>query len=613
MKPSLEQGRRAKDPLASLVKDVRVEKDQMVLELPREDATPVEVELNMALSPQQNASVFYEHRARLQAKEAKTQQAAEQALKKAQASAAAEIKAQKIAQKKKATAASRKPMWFEKFYWFLSSENFLVISARDAQQNEVLIKKYLRPKDLVFHAQIQGAAFTVVRNDSSEPVPLTTLNEAALAALAHSRAWDLKVAVEVYFVEANQVSKSAPSGLYLPTGSFMIYGKKNFLSPSKLEMGFGLLWRVDEESAKRHAGERSVRQLEPQVPKQSAPPAPEAQPHPKPTEEAELVDTMVQADKKATQKGNQKKKVEPTPNEENEVETDSKPEKVLPLRGKEKKKEKARTKPKAKDKAKEKADPKAQTVSKKEEQPAEKAPSVKSQKSKKREQEKLKKYAEKYAEETPAETELRMKMLGYQKSAQFDKAKESVMLKKPVAQPEKAEPEQPAKPKIESGEDKSAAQPSKSAPAKEASAEEKPKTPKPTKKARESAEALQQELEGEQEAEELQQGVEDYSALTGLPIAEDVVYDAVPVCAPYATLTNYKFKLKLQPGNLKKGKIVKSAMDLYLRQPDATERERDLLKILPDTVSVMQALGNSKILTAGYLKLKASSKQAKKK
>ncbi len=41
-----------------------------------------------------------------------------------------------------------------------------------------------------------------------------------------------------------QVSKTAPSGEYLPTGSFMIRGKKNFLAPSRLELGFALLFKV---------------------------------------------------------------------------------------------------------------------------------------------------------------------------------------------------------------------------------------------------------------------------------------------------------------------------------------------------------------------------------
>ena len=34
---------------------------------------------------------------------------------------------------------------FEKFMWFISSENYLLIAGRDQQQNELLVKRYLRP------------------------------------------------------------------------------------------------------------------------------------------------------------------------------------------------------------------------------------------------------------------------------------------------------------------------------------------------------------------------------------------------------------------------------------------------------------------------------------
>ena len=41
----------------------------------------------------------------------------------------------------------------------------------------------------------------------------------------------------------SQVSKSAPTGEYLTTGSFMIRGKKNYLPPSHLILGFGILFK----------------------------------------------------------------------------------------------------------------------------------------------------------------------------------------------------------------------------------------------------------------------------------------------------------------------------------------------------------------------------------
>ena len=34
---------------------------------------------------------------------------------------------------------------FEKFLWFISSENYLVIGGRDTQQNELIVKRHLRP------------------------------------------------------------------------------------------------------------------------------------------------------------------------------------------------------------------------------------------------------------------------------------------------------------------------------------------------------------------------------------------------------------------------------------------------------------------------------------
>jgi predicted ribosome quality control (RQC) complex YloA/Tae2 family protein len=35
----------------------------------------------------------------------------------------------------------RKVHWFEKFLWFVSTEGYLVIAGRDAQQNELLVRR----------------------------------------------------------------------------------------------------------------------------------------------------------------------------------------------------------------------------------------------------------------------------------------------------------------------------------------------------------------------------------------------------------------------------------------------------------------------------------------
>lgn len=55
------------------------------------------------------------------------------------------------------------------------------------------------------------------------------------------------------------MSKTAPTGEYLTVGSFMIRGKKNFLPPHPLIMGFGMLFRLDESSLGSHLNERRIR------------------------------------------------------------------------------------------------------------------------------------------------------------------------------------------------------------------------------------------------------------------------------------------------------------------------------------------------------------------
>lgn len=61
-----------------------------------------------------------------------------------------------------------------------------------------------------------------------------------------------------YWVTGEQVSKTAPTGEYLTTGSFMIRGKKNFLPPSHLILGLSFLFRLEDSCIEKHKGERKV-------------------------------------------------------------------------------------------------------------------------------------------------------------------------------------------------------------------------------------------------------------------------------------------------------------------------------------------------------------------
>ncbi|KAJ8612868.1 hypothetical protein CTAYLR_002046 [Chrysophaeum taylorii] len=91
--------------------------------------------------------------------------------------------------------------------------------------------------------------------------------------------------------------------------------------------------------------------------------------------------------------------------------------------------------------------------------------------------------------------------------------------------------------------------------------------------------------------------VDDVAAVapfTGRPVAEDAILGAVVVCAPSAATRAYSHKLKLTPGNAKKGKAAKDAIEILACSDDGSKRERDLIRaidvndainILPDTVT----------------------------
>lgn len=51
------------------------------------------------------------------------------------------------------------------------------------------------------------------------------------------------------------MSKTPESGEYLVTGSFIIRGKKNYVNPPKLELGYTVMFLLDDVSAENHKNE----------------------------------------------------------------------------------------------------------------------------------------------------------------------------------------------------------------------------------------------------------------------------------------------------------------------------------------------------------------------
>lgn len=131
--------------------------------------------------------------------------------------------------------------WYERYRWFVTTDGHLVIGGRDASSNSAVIRKHMTENDIVFHAEIHGSPFFLVKNARNQENG-NFVDETAQATVSFSRAWkDGLSSGDAYWVFPNQVKKGAPTGQYLPKGSFVIEGKRNFCKGVELKLSIGLI------------------------------------------------------------------------------------------------------------------------------------------------------------------------------------------------------------------------------------------------------------------------------------------------------------------------------------------------------------------------------------
>jgi len=149
--------------------------------------------------------------------------------------------AESIHRKHNFVRRQREREWYERYRWFISSDGLLAIGGRDASSNSAIIRKYLTEQDLVFHAEVHGSPFFIVKNGRASS-PQSTLLQVAQATVSYSRAWkDGLSSADSYWVTSEQVKKGAPSGQYLPKGSFVIEGKRNYIKGNEIRLAAGIM------------------------------------------------------------------------------------------------------------------------------------------------------------------------------------------------------------------------------------------------------------------------------------------------------------------------------------------------------------------------------------
>src|SRR3989344_3556599 len=123
--------------------------------------------LDLTKGIEENAAVYFEKAKKIKKKIEGAEAALNENLKKLKD---LEMKKEKDLIKKagQEKLKQRKTEWYEKFRWFISSEGFLVIGGRDVTSIEVVVKKHTDANDIVFHTDMAGSPFFVVKSEGKQ-------------------------------------------------------------------------------------------------------------------------------------------------------------------------------------------------------------------------------------------------------------------------------------------------------------------------------------------------------------------------------------------------------------------------------------------------------------
>ncbi|RMJ22134.1 hypothetical protein PHISP_06997 [Aspergillus sp. HF37] len=522
------------------------------------ETSTLTIDIDLGLSPWSNATQYYDQKKAAALKEQKTSQSSTKALKSHEKKVNHDLQ-RGLKFEKRVLRPARQPFWFEKFTFFISSEGYLVLGGHDALQTEILYRRYLKRGDIFINADMKGAVPIIVKNrqgsSANTPIPPSTLSQAGNLCVATSSAWDSKAVMSAWWVPAAQVSKTAAGGL-LPPGDFSIKGEKNFLAPSQLVLGFGVMFQISKESLRNHKTQRFGEPTAETTGGEEETPA---------EDEGKEVEVEEQEADETAPAENMNGKQESS--SESEAEAMSHPWRIpyslaQPSEGQETKEQGEVQETRAAEEAQDDEDA-SETETPGDAQPAPqqgrdlsarerrllrqgksldpagdddtptpaptKPPTKPTTAPASGKKGRSKKTTSKYAEQDEEERELALHLVGA-KSAKAQKAA--------AAAETKANREQ----EIQAQKERRRAQHERAAEA---------------ERKRQAAFAAGDDEYDEETAAAETEHLSWLPALIGTPHPDDEILAAIPVCAPWAALGRYKYRVKLQPGTVKKGKAVK--------------------------------------------------------
>ncbi|KAJ1458382.1 hypothetical protein M885DRAFT_513540 [Pelagophyceae sp. CCMP2097] len=255
--------------LACLIHDLDLEKRVATLVLnPAKQPVPVSLDMTAHAS----ARLVWGAAKKSKSKAEKTQVAAKEVIAHAERAAAAQL-ARRERQVTTKLRSKATPAWFAKFAWFVTSEDHLVLAARDKMQAERLVFETMRPCDALVCGDIAGAPPCIVRAKKrvsddglvTWTVSPLALHEAGCFVACRSEAWTKRDRAATWWVAPSAVARPNVRGAVacfdcLGDWALRRGAKKNFLPPTLLELQFGLLFKLNDEAQRQaHAGERGDR------------------------------------------------------------------------------------------------------------------------------------------------------------------------------------------------------------------------------------------------------------------------------------------------------------------------------------------------------------------
>lgn len=439
----------------------------------------------------------------------------------------------------------------------------------------------MKKGDVYVHADIDGAISIVIKNKPgtpNAPIPPSTLSQAGALSVATSSVWESKAMMGAWWVNAEQVSKTTSTGDYIATGGFAIRGQKNHLAPAQLLLGFAVMFQVSEDSIKNHTKHRVAEDTTTSTEEVEKPV--EMDPEPEEVEEdkdeatdnkdSEQTHASELENRKDDESGNEPSQVsegnntqslnreagqersessgdeeqDDDENEDTEGDASSIPQEkaqsdktqVKHLSARERRL--LRKGPHLDSSTEGQSSPVTQqsrsSISSSSKPNTEKKQTQTNVRGKKG---KSKKIAAKYMHQDEEDRELALRVLGSapnpKKSVEAKKSKEK----------QKAE--------LEAQKQRRRAQHDRTAQAER-------KRQEALHRSRNQAD--QGEADGDLEVEDLSA----LPSLVGTPVTGDKVVAAIPVCAPWFALGHYKYRAKLQPGSMKKGKAVKEILGKWV-------------------------------------------------